>query len=517
MSGKINKYVYLLLALLLSYSPILMTKHPVNPDAQFIIPDLTSSSGISSYVGKLISFRTIDVQPVRDLSFLADIMIHDLTGLNSFVWINLLLWWISGILLFRIMQILFNHIPEESIYLLIACFLLYPLFSQTVAWGMARKHLLSFVFILAGTECWLKEKKRCSLFYALSVFSQPITLLWPVWAFIQKPKAWKLLIPSIAIMIFAVFINYRYYNESEIFRSFYGTKTNELFALPEKILALGHYVFQLFFPYLLSNTYGLGHWASLIGLPLAVLFIFFILKRKVNPRFVLSWGIFFILPLLIVVSQATSIYDTYLLVPGAAFLILLTSTLREKISTAVLVSLAIVWGSLTFYESIKWRDEFTLTSRSFSRRPDCRTAFQHARSSYEWGKLPDREALSFLRDYDCSKLSVSSQHRINLEASILFYEEGPPAERITKLRTLSTYGIYPQLALAALFIKNENSEEARQTLSEIQSRWGKMRFRDEFIPFVSEVILPFCRKDSNENCLETIGPFIKMPQGLSYR
>ncbi len=517
MSGKINKFVYLLLALFLSYSPILFSEHPVNPDAQFIIPNLLSNSGISSYVENLFSFRTIDVQPTRDLSFVLDISIYQLTGLNSFIWINVLLWWVCGIFLFRVLRIIFGEYSEETLFALTLCFLLYPLFSQTVAWGMARKHLLAFLFIMMATDQWLREKRTSSLLYTLSVFSQPITLLWPVWAYIHRPKSWKIIVPSVLVMLFALYVNFRYYNESPVFRSIYGTKTNELFDFPEKILALGHYFFQLWFPYLLSNTYGLGHWGSLVGLPLAVIFVFFLLKKKADRLFVFSWALFLILPLLIVISQSSSLYDTYLLVPGAAFLILLASSLPKKFSTRFWLPLVIIWGGFTFYETWKWRDEFDLTSRSFSNRPDCKTAFQHARSSYESGRLPDREALSFLLQFDCSKLSVSAQHAINLDASILFYEEGPLEKRISRLKSLSSHGIYPHLALAALLIKNQKAEDALITLSEIQNRWGSVRFREEYISLVSEVILPFCQKEALEECLVLINPFIKKPQGLSYR
>lgn len=517
MPGKINRPVLLLLALILSYAPVLLTNHPVNPDAQFIIPNLTEVSGINEYIQNLFSLKTIDVQPVRDLTFTADILIFKLTGWNSFIWINLLLFWLSGFLLYRILNFIFRDLSENQLWMIIACFLLYPLFSQTVAWGMARKHLLAFVFILAATDAWLRKKRFSTIFYGLSVFSQPITLLWPCWAAVQNPKNWKKLIPSFLLMILTVAVNFIYYRHSEVFRSIYGTKINELAAVPEKTLALGHYVFQLIFPYLLSNRYGLGHWSTLAGLGLIVLLFLYFRKRVEKERF-LSWGLFLVFPILIVIAQASSLYDTYLLAPGVAFLILILASLKIPFSTRVLIIPVLIWGSLTFYEAFKWRDEVTLTERSFSRRPDCLSAFQHARSSYEEGRLPSRDSLAYLRDYDCRDLPVSVQHRINLDASIALYENyGTIDERIEKLKGLNIHGIYPGFALVSLYIKTGRKDDAKTKLAELHRQWAGLRFRNEFIPMTAEIIEPFCRKEADRDCLELIKPFIKKNDGLSYR
>lgn len=515
-----NKYSwFIFLTLILCYSPVLFTNSVVNPDAQIIVPHLMSISGPVDYLERLISFRTIDIQPVRDLSFFVDILIFKYSQINTLTFFNLILWWGGCLILGKIILKLFADLTEEKIFWLLLCFSVYPLFGPSVEWGMARKHLLCFYFILLATNAWMENKKISIVYYILSVLSQPISLLWPIWAyFYLKDK--KKIIPYLVFMITFIVINFFYYEQSPVFKQLFGTKTNELFDVPEKILALGHYAFQILFPYLLSINYELGHWSDLAALPISVILISFLWKKTSDKTFLLSWSLFLFLPIAIIITKASFLYDTYLLIPASGIFIILIKTFHPQIScgknTFALISL--VWAGLTFAGALEWRDEVKITENNFFRRPGCKTAFQHARTAYENGVRPSPEAKKYLRDFECSNLRISPLHLINMEASTIYYEEeASPELRIEKLEQLSKFGIYPQLLLAAEFLRMGDKDKATDVLDEIYEHWGSTRFKEEYIPIVSEILFPFCKIENNQKCLNVLRPFKEKRKGLSYR
>ena len=100
----------------------------------------------------------------------------------------------------------------------------------------------------------------------------------------------------------------------------------------------------------------------------------------------------------------------------------------------------------------------------------------------------------------------------------MYYEDDEPLEkRISKLELLSKFGIYPQLALAALYIDQDMTNDAREELIAIIDLWQNRKFKPEYIPLVHKTIAPFCEKESIPGCSQLIAPFLNRQSGLSYR
>jgi hypothetical protein len=98
----------------------------------------------------------LDVQPVRDLTFFVNVKFLYLTGLSTFHLTNLTIFFISIVLLSRLMQIL-NFSPQ-AIYITILLYALHPLMVSAVGWISARKHSLALVFLLMALIRFLKNK-----------------------------------------------------------------------------------------------------------------------------------------------------------------------------------------------------------------------------------------------------------------------------------------------------------------------------------------------------------------------
>jgi hypothetical protein len=526
-------------AILLAYFPLLTPGDFVNPDGQLMIPLLQELEGPFDYLQKLITFRTLDVQPLRDLSLLFDLWVFNRTGWNISVLHNLLLWLVCGALLHRIIQRSFPTLGAPEQLLWVVAFLVYPLFSQTLGWGAARKHLLALTFILIATHRWLRQEPgpqwRNTLIitfaYAASVLSQPIGILWPLWALGHRwgqsseagKRALLTLLPAGIVMSGMALVNLAYYSSSEVFLSRYGAKTDELVEIGDKVLALGHYAFQLAFPYLLSFNYTLGHWSTLTGLALAVGFGCLLLLSRIDRSWVVSWLGFAALPLLVVMTKSSHLYDTYLLIPAVGVLILLLG-LRQllplgKSVSILLLILSCIWVIVTQDESRGWKDEILLTQRSFERRPSCMTAGHYLRISYENGQRPKSpDAKQFIFQNECQKFTLTGADLIGLQTYLLYYETDLPLEkRLENLRILAGNSVLSAMALAALHIREGQLTDARSTIAGILERWGEVKYRPEHSPIVADVIYPFCAQEQDAGCLEFMKSFITKPSAVTYK
>jgi hypothetical protein len=520
------------------YGSLVYSDSLVNPDAQFIIPILKSVSSASEYLKLLVTFNTLDIHPVRDLSLLIDIKIFDWTGFNPTIFHNLLLWVGIGWIIDLFIKKMFPTIGDQERLLIVLCFLVYPLFTQSVSWGVARKHLLALLFALIASYKAISIDKPYryedslffNFFYTCAILSQPITLLLPFWlglyVYLKRPRllksALKMFVPGFIIFVIVLLVNYAYYESSHIFLTSYGPKTNEMLELSDKILALGHYIFQLFFPYLLSFTYTLGHWSTLAGLILLGVLSYIILGFKIDKREIIIWGAFIILPLSIILLKSSTLYDTCLLLPAFGVLILLLK-IREKLGDIQwklpLFGLILFWTSYSHYEVRGWRDEVVLMEKGFKRRPTCLTAFGYLKMSYENNRPPETAtARRFLYNYECDKFEMRGQHMLNMHAYLLYYENDLPQEdRIARLEKISEVAILPGMALAALYLKLNETQKARATIKELVNRWGQKRYKSEKILIASEVLNPFCVREGNLECQKLLQPFIHEKESIFYK
>lgn len=521
--------LFLSLIGLFTYWPALTASKIVNPDSSIILPNLRKNIGIESYLKALTNLETFDFQPVRDASFFIDLYIEKSFDVNSLVTINLILWIASCFTIGKVINKKFPDFSNLVVFFIVLGFLVYPLFSQSIAWGIARKHILSFFFILLATFRIINSQENISykdqifitLFYLLSILSQPINILWPIWvsAYLYSKKTLNFkknifLQTSLYFFLMIVFlINRHYYQNSLTFLRVFPPTDNELFEVSDRILALGHYIFQLIFPYLLSFTYTLGDWSTLIGLGILGLVIILFLNSKSEKRDISLWILFTSLPLAMMLLRSKALYDTYLLVPAFGLLIGMIITFRKvfayKLILAVFSPFIIFWIFSSRSEATLWANEIEMVKVNFERRPSCLTASHYLRISYENEKPPDSPvAKKFLYTNECSTFRYKGPSLINLHSYMLYYENDLTFfEREQNLIRLSKLGIFPHLILISFYIKHAKTELAFKETDELQ-RWGSRPYKQELSPLVKRVVLPFCTKHDKPRCLESIKPFI---------
>lgn len=516
------------------YLPLVIHQDAINPDAQILLPHLMSYNSLGEYIQDLFSFRSMDLQPIRDLSLWTDIKIYQTTGYVSFVLQNVLFW---IFICFQLKKLIENNFKQlaTSATLIAGAFLVYPLFSQVVPWGMARKHLLSVSFLLIATNEWMledlknKNKVKAVFFYTLSVLSHPISLLWPVWAtaftYLTKKDFKKQLIPvvsMVSIMITMIVLTYFYYAHSEVFKEAFGAREDEVLNLPDKILSLGHYCFQIFYPYLPGYNYTPGHWSSLVGILLFGFLLGLVLFSKMSRKQALHWGIFAILPIFMVTGKSVIYYDTYLILPSIGVLFILLMSV-EKYSLQKFRSLFFVmiafWTVFSFLNAEAWRDEVTLAKKTFYNRPTCNNAYTYLKFAYENNLPPsDSEAQDFLINYECKTFTISKSSSLIVTSFMLFYPGKLTLnERIVHLKQLASIGVIPSLILSSLYVKEGYYPEADSEIKEMLSRWGSSKFTKSEVWVVSAYLKPYCEKQKNLECQEFLKSFTKEKSRLFYK
>jgi hypothetical protein len=298
-----------------------------------------------SYYQAIFHSGIWDVQPVRDLSYSLDYFLNYFFNLKTFHLQNLLIWIGICYLFNRILlqlKIRFNL----RISILILC-LFYPIFWISVSWISARKHLLSAFFILISTLKVIESKtknenlsflnqSKIALAYLAACFSQPINIFWPlffIYSFKNELKKYRILILSIlGTGLITGIINLYYY--SKIYPLIlnipkFAASSDEHFSL--KILGFSRSLFQIFIPFWATPTpYYQGSPQNILGIFFLTLTIWSLIKTR--DSLIRSFLIFSLLPLVVIFTQSTNIFgsDTYLIIPGFGFFIIISLFLNKK-------------------------------------------------------------------------------------------------------------------------------------------------------------------------------------------
>jgi hypothetical protein len=332
----------LFLVVLLSHANFLFPQVAENPDSNFIHPFLSSIHSFGEYISKLVTLETIDFQPVRDLTLFIDVWFENHLHLNVSIFINCLIWAFSCWIILTIIDRQLRKIDKKTSLFIVACYSVYPIFLQTVNWGISRKHLLAFMFILLATRTfleWIETQKgrlRMIVYYTLSVLSLPMSVGWPVWCLAylwltSKEKlrtAQKPLIFLNIIMVLLVLINYAYYNTSLTYLELYPKKVNII--TPGLVaLGLGQQIWQMLFPYRLSFQYTLAAGAT-AGFFIFLGVLFYLYQFHRERKEIWAWLLYAGAHAAIVLTTPALYYDTYILSPSFALLIVLILVTGER-------------------------------------------------------------------------------------------------------------------------------------------------------------------------------------------
>lgn len=520
-----NFYLWILpFPALVAYLPLLLAKKTVDPDAQIILPNLEGMSGIISYFQHLFSLQTIDFQPLRDLTLSFDLWMFNSFNINTIIIQNFCWWILSCLVIFKIINKLLKDTSPEILILLIVGFSIYPLYVPVVGWGMSRKHLVSFFFILCSTlgllslnELSFKNSLKIAFLYFLSVFAQPITILWPVWSFIHLKKKFHssriipFLIPASLVLISSAALNFWYYEYSELFKFFYTDKTSEAFNLSDKVLAIGHYLFQLVLPYRLAFNYGLGDFQVLIGVGFLAAMIYSYIRNASFREFSNSWLSLGLLTIIVILNTPRTLSDSYLLVPGFCGLVVIAhyiSKMDKKIFFSTVLPLIGFWIIFSHLESKNWLNQINLAKVSFDRRPSCNNSLNYMLAAYEDFQKGPPDVIEYSLKYGCFKnfpiTSHSKKAYVNFLSYMFYHENEIPMElRKEKLKSLAQTSLVAGLSLTGLHLKNGDKESARKTMKALIPKTVNLNLDGkEYHNITANVVHPFCLAENWAECLK---------------
>lgn len=516
-----NYYRLSILALLIfaSYFQPLIAPTTVSPDANLIIQTFNDQ-----YFKNLISLQAVDFQPVRDLSLAIDWFIFNKFQLNTFIWQNALIWFAICLSVFSLLRSIFPKHPTERLFFYTCLFAVYPLFTYSVSWSIARKHLLSMLFIFLATRELFQITKpsplKINIYFLFAMLSQPIGILWPFWAMYfvfayhrQHLKNYFSTFVGLIISFLTVAsINYAYYQKSTVFSSVYQSKTADAFSLADKILAIGHYAYQMFVPYQLAFYYDLGHWSVFVGMLLIGALYLIWRSKKLPSKDLLTWSMFALFPLLVVLNTPHTKFDTYLLLPSLALLVMLIHLDKNFLSLKWLFPLLLIWTSISHIESSAWSNQEKFWQQNFERRPTCIGAIIYSKLVYRLEKYPPPTVMAFMQDNECllNKTANEQSQFIVMQADALFYNPGIPVEkRLELLDQFSQMHWYAKLVKAGVLAQANRKPEAQETLHQLSELALHRKAGESYLPMVKRILHPMCLELQDEKCLKVTSLFIE--------
>jgi|LULL01.1.fsa_nt_gb hypothetical protein len=306
---KIYQKIFLLIICLLYLASYItpFTSKALMVDEDVIIKPLEKVNNLSDYLSLFQDGKIYDFQPVRDISHYIDILIINLTGFTAFPLIhNIFLLIVTSVLLYYCLKFFFS--TRVSIFL---CFFFFthPMIYNIYVAYTSRKHILSFIFILAAfyffRKSYLnssKEKVLSYTFYLLSLLSQPINALFIILKayilfFEQREKITKVIYKIFPYFVsFFVVIGLNFY----FYYLFHTGRTGVVlgstpFQLDRILLSISLHYKSFFIPFFYSRFYSVTSYFNLtvlILLPLFLMFVYKINRRVFIYSSLISLGVF---------------------------------------------------------------------------------------------------------------------------------------------------------------------------------------------------------------------------------
>ncbi len=363
-------------ALIFIYVDYIKSDGLINRDDTLMVEPLLKVHHLNDYFEAVANNRILDVQPIRDLTFLINFKIFDWFGFSCFHLFNLILFFIAIYLLSRILTLL--GFSPHSVMLGTILFSLHPLTVSAVGWVASRKHTLALIFILLAIYDFLKNKNvtwKSSLFFLLSTMSHQIFFLFPVWVWVYaKIKSWKLsrltftsmTIFSWAFVGLATYKTF-YINVGDVY---YTESSNLIDNISRYVLSIGRSFSLITFPFSISAIYSQGSLWNLIGLPLLI-FTFYGFYKSQKRQDTFLWVLLAILAHL--PTYIAFINDTYLYLGLICFIIAFLYILEAhppKLSPKILLAVKITIISLLGFKTIDaapmWKSLDKLWQYSYS-------------------------------------------------------------------------------------------------------------------------------------------------------
>ena len=362
----------------------------------------------------------------RPLSLVTFAIEHHFFGLNPRVGhlINVLLYCLTGLFLYRILQIFFPLKADKKWYLSIPfaaslLFILHPIHSEVVANIKGRDEILAFLFSLGAlyfTLRFIRTNKinwlaASGVSLLLGILSKENAITWmaiiplSLYFFIHTPREKYRSLGIAFLLVFISYIGIRYQalgfliyggeGSTEIMNNpFYGLQPGQKVGMI--IYTLGMYIKLLIFPHPLTHDYypyqipilDLIHWKVLLALLVnigAVIFASWGLKKK----HIVSYAILlYLIPLTIVsnifINVGTTMNERFIYFSSLGFCLLLAYLLcnwlpsllsnRHKsgslISVSLIALLSVGYVAKTIARIPDWKDPQSLSNAAVKYSPN---------------------------------------------------------------------------------------------------------------------------------------------------
>ena len=334
----------------------------------------------------------LEYQPVRDLTFLFDILVWR-GSTFGFHLSNLLIFTAATLLVMRLAERLCRRCLPDSASSLIPfvtalIFAVHPLKSEVVAWVTQRNTLLATLFFLLATLLFIRWQEEggnrllaysCSVFL-LAVFSKATVVVLPLLlAFLlmtgkAEKKNWLALLPFLAVAALGAGLHLTIAGKSSVISASYIGSFQERIAVAMQIPFF--YLKQTVFPANISAFYvdDFSRSLSSPGPLLAALALVmlaglvWLLRRKL-PEVTIGFGWFIItlLPVSNLFATSPVVADRYLFLPSAGLAFMLAALLSRLFRTtsahlAVCGVLLLPLSVMTVKQNKVWHDDITLWS-----------------------------------------------------------------------------------------------------------------------------------------------------------
>lgn len=350
-------------------------------------------------------------RPLSPVSFAVEYQFFGLNPLISHL-INIILYGLLGILLFRFLLLLFRNNLNKKYLIGIAFisslfFISHPVHTEVVANIKGRDEIFSLFFGIMALYFSLKWLNSRKMLYQTIVF-----LLFSLALFSKENSITLVLVAPLMVFLFYHRIKFSYFNlllpyilstllfmgvRTAILGFDFGSSGMELmnnpfikfngeawidFTAVEKLstilFTLGKYIVLLIFPHPLTNDYyprqipimNPGDWQVLLSLVFYVFIIYFSF-RYLRKYKVIAFGILFFLITLSIVSNiifpvGTNMSERFLFMPSfgfsmiAGYLIFVFFEKSRSITLIAVTAILVLFSMKTISRNTVWKDDFTL-------------------------------------------------------------------------------------------------------------------------------------------------------------
>jgi hypothetical protein len=488
------------LLVLALYFPLLRLDPILGRDDRELLLPLFALNGWGDFFRYAFSSGNPDLQPVRDFSLWIDVILAG-KGFRNFHAQNALLWVGCCFVFERLAsRVLAGEWQPKAFAFLFA---LHPVYVMSVSWVSARKHLLAFFFLLLALLALVKYRGGkvffwVTVFYLLSVFSQPIYVLFPLWLLLclageGKIKSREGIFAGFlsALMAGAMLWNRQHY---QAFYEKFSEKSEKLAALDffhlvspaDSLLAAGRYVYQILVPLEYSVIYSRASWENVLGLALFPLLVYGSGRLLGRKKAALLWA-FFLLMLGLVLTKVHTIFisDTYVLGASLAFWFLAIKAWQRwgRQGLALTLAVALLFFAKSRYELRFWENDLSLWEHAYAQEPDCESSMAYATFLFRHEKIS--EALNVtdfhLKNFCTGEVSISLYHLA------LFYNgQIPDEEKIRALADDTLPSDTGKVLLAILYLKKNEETPARRVLGALAQK--DPQFRQKLLPLTNKAL-----------------------------